>query len=259
MAGNDSPSWYLHPLVARQKRDVHLEWVRRYLPAATTGPMLKTDLFEDAFGDDTLLPPLLADGRRIVGIDWLPHVVHRAAMRFRDTALIPLAADCRALPLQSGTVASVLSPSTLDHFATRAEFDTAITELTRVLAPGGILLITLDNPRNPLYWGLRLLGRLGWTPFPMGYTPSPSALEARLREAGYDVFGREWLIHNPRLVGTALFLLVERVLGRRGDGLVSRLLGAFGLLAMLPTRTITACFVATCARKREPQTETAAT
>jgi SAM-dependent methyltransferase len=213
--------------------------------------MLKTDLFEDAFGDDTMLPSLLSEGTRIIGIDWLPHVVQRAAKRFHDTALVPITADGRALPLRSGAVASVLSPSTLDHFSSREDFDTAIAELSRVLAPGGTLLITLDNPRNPLYWVLRLLGGLGWTPFPMGYTPRPAAFEAQLREAGFDVVAREWLIHNPRLVGTMLFLLVERLLGRRGDRIVSFTLNAFALLGALPTRSLTACFVATCARKRD--------
>src|SRR5512144_3147997 len=106
MAADDTPSWYLHPLVARQKREVHLHWIRRWDSKRRAGLLLKTDLFEDAFGDDTLLPALLANQQRIIGFDWLSPVVRRAARRFRGTALNSLAADCRALPLASASVAT---------------------------------------------------------------------------------------------------------------------------------------------------------
>ncbi|MBL0169911.1 MAG: class I SAM-dependent methyltransferase [Gemmatimonadaceae bacterium] len=251
MAAADTPSWYLHPLVAQQKREVHLAWIRRWQWQLRPGLVLKTDLFEDAFGDDTLLPALLADGQRIVGIDWLPPVVRRAAQRFRGAALLPLAADCRSLPLASASVAAVLSPSTLDHFPSPADFDQSIAELARVIEPGGLLLITLDNPHNPLYWALRLLSRAGWTPFPIGYTPAPSTLDRRLQAEGFEVLGREWLVHNPRLVTTALFVTLQKLLGRRADPLVAMLLSLFDMLGGLPTRSITACFVATCARARD--------
>ena len=56
MAADTTPSWYLHPLVAQQKREVHPRWIRRWDSERRPGVLLKTDLFEDAFGDDTLLP-----------------------------------------------------------------------------------------------------------------------------------------------------------------------------------------------------------
>ncbi len=250
VAAGDTPSWYLHPLVARQKREVHLRWFRQWQSQMRPGRLLKTDLFEDAFGDDTLLPALLAGGQRIVGFDWLSPVVQRAAQRFRGTPLLPLTADCRSLPLAARSIATVLSPSTLDHFPARADFDRSIDELARVLEPGGLLLITLDNPRNPLYWLLRLMSRAGWTPFPLGYTPAPRALDRQLEAAGFEVLGREWLVHNPRLITTALFITLQKLLGRRADPVVSLLLTSFDMLGALPTRGITACFFATCARKR---------
>src|SRR5947207_6137519 len=121
MAADDTPSWYLHPLVARQKREVHLQWIQRWQSQLRPGLLLKTDLFEDAFGADTLLPALFNSGQRIVGFDWLSPVVRRAARRFSGTTLLPLAADCRALPLASKSIATVLSPSTLDHFPSRVD------------------------------------------------------------------------------------------------------------------------------------------
>ena len=50
--GPTSPNWYLHPLVAEQKRHVHLELARRWTDGLAVSAALKTDLFEEAFGDD---------------------------------------------------------------------------------------------------------------------------------------------------------------------------------------------------------------
>lgn len=250
MEASDTPSWYLHPLVAQQKHDVHLAWVRRWRPRHASGPLLKTDLFEDAYGRDTLLPALLDDATVVIGCDRLPGVVARARGRFPTATFQALVADCGALPVAPASVTTVLSLSTLDHGATPAEFGAAIAELARVLEPGGLLLITLDNPGNPLYWVLRAISRLGWTPFPMGYTPGRSVLDRQLDTAGFEVLRRDLLIHNPRVVSTALFLGLERLLGRRADPLIAWLLAGFAQLGRLPTRRLTACFTATCARKR---------
>jgi len=250
MAENESASWYLHPLAARLKREAYLTWFLRWLPLAPKGLLLKTDLFEEAYGDDTLLPDLLTTSHPIVAFDWLPPVALRARRKIPSPAFLPLAADCRALPLATSSASIALSLSTLDHSSDPADLRASIAELARVLRPGGLLLLTLDNPFNPLYWPLRLLSRLGRTPFPLGYTPTPAVLDRLLHQAGFEILGRDWLIHNPRLISTALFVSLERTLGRRGDPVIQALISLFNRLGRLPTRPLTACFLATCARKR---------
>ena len=58
--------------------------------------------------------------------------------------------DVRELPYEDGTFDAVVSTSTLDHFETVAEIGEALRELRRVLAPGGTLVVSLDNLSNPL-------------------------------------------------------------------------------------------------------------
>jgi ubiquinone/menaquinone biosynthesis C-methylase UbiE len=246
LAGSARPSWYLDPLVARQKRDRHLKLFRAWMPAAA-GSGLKTDVFEEAFGEDALLGDLAPLAQTWIAMDVAAGTVRQARARMALPSVRFLVCDVRRMPLRSASLDVVISNSTLDHFATRPEFEAAIAELARILRPGGRLLITTDNPHNLLYFPLRWLSRARWFPFTLGHTPSPANFRKTLEQAGLRVIDTSWLIHNPRMFSTALFLLLRRVWGARADGFIQWSLDAFALLEHLPTRRFTACFVGACA------------
>jgi len=251
MTAAASPSWYLDPLVAAQKRRVHLDLFHRWMGAAP-GRLLKTDLFEEAYGEDQLLGDLAPACPVRIGMDLSPSTVLAARLRPGNCSVLPVAADARCLPFRSGSLDLIVSNSTLDHFSSPEEFHTAIAELTRVLQPGGRLMITMDNLANPTYWLLRWSSKLFGGPFPMGYTTTGAGLSRALRNAGLEVTATATLIHNPRVISTLLFLAARRVFGVRADGLVRAMLRLFGVLEQLPTRRMTACFVAVCAVKPGP-------
>lgn len=241
-------SWYLDPLVARQKREAHLELVAKWADKPA-GRLMKTDLFEEANGGDQLLFDLGRGCDLALGFDSDLKIVARASLRSPGgLGICFLGGDARALPLRTGCIDVVVSSSTLDHFRKKSDFAVALQELARVLRPGGVLILTLDNPLNPLYWPLRWLSFAG--PFRLGYTPTPGALRKQLDLAGLEAIGSASVLHNPRVVSTLLFLAVRRVLGRRGDAVIRGLLRCFALLGALPTRRFTCCFYAVGARKR---------
>lgn len=235
--------------MALQKREVHLELVRCWTSGAAPARLLKTDLFEEANGGDHILFDLSPAPAHRFGFDLAHATVRSAARRFAAFDAGLFCCDVRHLAIASDSLDLILSTSTLDHLDSVDELRGAIGELARALKPGGRLILTLDNPRNPIYWVLRLMGRLGWLPFHLGITVSRAHMIRMLEQAGLEVLVSRMLIHNPRLASTLLFLALRRLLGHRAHGPIACLLRLFGALDRLPTREFTACFSAACAQK----------
>src|SRR3989442_456719 len=154
------------------------------------GFVLKTDLFEEAVGDG-LYPLLPQWARSAIGID-LSHTAVARAMR-RHRQLKGLVADVRRLPFKSGSFDSIVSTSTLDHFGRASDIEAAFAELNRVLRPGGELVITMDNARNPV---IALRERvqapllwLGILPYFTGVSCDAGGLRRLLTEAGFQIRG----------------------------------------------------------------------
>jgi SAM-dependent methyltransferase len=217
-----------------------------WLPHRRARRLLKTDLFDEAVGAG-LLRSLEAHAAEVVAIDVSPAVVDLA--RSRHPGLDARSADTRALPFDDGAFDVVLSNSTLDHFEMLADVRGALTELHRVLEPGGRLVLTLDNGANPLVL-LRnalpgsLLSGLRLVPYPIGVTCGPRRLRRLLGEAGFEVEASRGVMHCPRLLARAASTLAPR----QSRGLLRGAM-AFEVLGRLPTRYLTAQFVAASARR----------
>lgn len=231
------PSWYLDPLVAEQKKQVHRKLALRWSAGLNLARVVKTDLFEEAFGDDDFYTGLFGAALH-VGLEFASTTARAAARRGLEICI----SDVRQIGLASNSVDLVLSNSTLDHFAHRREFLHSLAELHRVLRPGGVLILTLDNPHNLLYPLLRLWTHTRWAPFPLGYTASREETRRDLENLGFAVTSQEWLIHNPRLLSTGLFLALRKLLGARAGRAIALALRAFANLGRWPTRRYTACF-----------------
>jgi SAM-dependent methyltransferase len=176
----------------------------------------------------------------VVAVDASTEAV--AAARRRDPELDARVADVRALPFEAGSFDVVVSTSTLDHFSSRDEVGDALRELHRVLASGGLAVVTLDNPWNPLValrnaLPLRPLARIGLVPYYVGPTLGPRGLRAALDAAGFAVEEVSAVMHVPRVAARALRPPL-------------RLLLAGERLSRSPTQFLTGQFVA--ARVRKP-------
>jgi ubiquinone/menaquinone biosynthesis C-methylase UbiE len=248
LAAEQDAAWYLDHVVAQQKRDMNLELFRKWTEGVHPTTILKTDLFEEASGRADVLANL-SESACLIGMDISHRMVSRAKTRNPASNAMFLVSDACDLALASGTVDVIFSNSTLDHFLSVKDFETSLLELGRVLKPGGIIIITLDNLNNPLYHILKWLGTHGFAPFKMGYTTTLNGLVMALQKIGMEVTATDYQIHNPRLISTALFLSTRRILGRFADQPIRFFLRCFALLNRLPTRGYTACFIAARGRK----------
>ena len=229
---------------------IHAQWLERAAGALPPGRVLKTDLFDEAFGDG-LTPWFTARGHDVVACD-LAFATARGAAR-KPVSVAAAVADVRHLPFAAMAFDTVFSDSTLDHFDADAGIRHSLRELHRVLRPGGTLLLTMDNPVNPLVWlrNLRpgLWMRVGIVPYMVGATCSTRRLTGLLAEAGFDVPAAVTIMHVPRvaLVPVCRWLAGRGVKepGDRLRGWLSR----FEDLGRWPTREITGHFVAVVARR----------
>jgi len=205
-----------HDFLRAYSDAVNTRLVARWLP--NVDDVLKTDAFDEATGAG-LFPTLRSRATRVVAVDISADTL--AAARARYPELETEIADVRHLNFEAATFDAVVSNSTLDHLASAAELDRAVRELARVLRAGGVLVLTLDNPRNPLV-RLRnalpqhLLRSLGLIHYAMGATVDLRTLKALVTRAGLDVTDTAAFMHVPRVLALVLALVVPRRLLLRG-------------------------------------------
>jgi len=240
-------SWAANESLWRRHSDwVNTRLLARWLPENGCARLLKTDLFDEAVSDGMheFLGSRCAEA---TFIDASEQVV--ALAQARHPEINGRCADVRALPCESGSLDTVVSISTLDHFRDKASISTALAEIHRVLKPGGSLILTLDNLANPAVLArsllpYRLLKRARLVPYFVGATLTPAALRRVVSRSGFRVAETDMLLHCPRVAVVPL----ARWLARHGSAAAQdRLLKAlvsFEILARWPTRGITGHFTA---------------
>jgi len=229
---------------------VNLMWLAGLALPLRGCRVFKTDLFDEAFAGG-LLGWLQEQGAEVAACDLCETVVALASAR--DPRLRSFAGDVRRIPLAAGSAGAVLSNSTLDHLASLKEADAALREFHRILRPGGKLLLTMDNPFNPLLF-LRSLApalfrKLGLMAFQSGATCGPRRLRRMVEEAGFAVETAGAIFHTPRVAVVWMCHWLERRGRRRLPGWLSRTLTAGERLGRSPLRYLTGHFIAISARR----------
>ena len=207
--GLDDTQHYLDPFLAELKRRENRRLVLEWGDLRPHSRILKTDAFEEAMGADSFLADLKQDGRQITGMDLSSEIARRASENHAASGIRFLAADVRCLPLSDASFSVVVSPSTLDHFLDSSDLEVSLSELFRIMQPGGRLVITLDNRQNLFDPLLKLVHRLGLVPYFIGRSYTVKELCSELRQAGFEVRNTTAILHNPRLVAVATMRLVR--------------------------------------------------
>ena len=230
---------------------VNARLLRRWLPGDRGRRALKTDLFDEAFGEG-LVGPLADRFSMLVGIDLSQAVIEEGVRKRSGIAAVRC--DVRALPFPDGAFGAIASISTLDHFRRVNDMVEALAELRRTLVPGGRLVLTLDNLANPVValrnrLPFRLVHAFGLVPYFVGVTAGPRRARALLEDAGFEVLDVTALMHCPRVAAVPVCRLVDRFAPRARKGLLAFLF-TFERLGSWPTRFRTGHFVALQAIRR---------
>ncbi len=122
---------------------VHAEHLARYLLAAglSTGGRVLDVACGEGYGTDMLAR---AGAEAVVGVDVDGATIERAAKRYSGDFR---RADITALPFEDASFDLVVSFETIEHVV---DADAALSELERVLAPDGLLLISTPNTHEYL-------------------------------------------------------------------------------------------------------------
>ncbi len=229
----------------RLHRDLIAEWCggRKFRRA------LKTDLFDEAVGEGCWRA-LASVAAEVCGIDVSEPLVDILS-RERKGFAVGLG-DVRHLEFPDDSFDLVFSNSTLDHFETEAEIEQSVSEFARILEVGGCLLITLDNPVNPVvgvrnFLPQRATGAIGLVPYFMGRTLSMRRLVELLDRSGFRVLHRRHTAHAPRVAALHLCRLLEK---SKAAGMMLSAMLAMEALAKLTTAPLTGYYSAVLAVKR---------
>lgn len=134
-------------------------------------------------------PELLPYCKRYTGVDFSDTGISVARRKFREVALDHRfeVADACHLPFDDASFDAVYSAHMLYHIEDAGAQKQALEEAMRVLKPGGVLILTLANPR-PVLFPLRAVKRM------VASSPLLKRLSERLR-------GPAVLPYNPQSIG----------------------------------------------------------
>ncbi len=239
-------------------KDVYRGLMDRWVEDSGRGFALKTDLYDEAVSNHNLISLCEERCGRVFGIDvsWSVAALAKRRMLKEGKAWHDVVcSDVRNLAFRPDSFDYVISNSTLDHFSHKKDITASLKELRRTMKPGGILIITLDNPSNPIVFlrnllPYRLLKFFGFIPFYMGVTLSKSELICFLESTGFAVHGVGAIVHSPRILAIWIGFILERIGSTRITGHYLRLLGLFERVERLHTRYVSGYFVAAKASKR---------
>jgi len=221
------------------------------------GSTLKTDLYDEAISDHSLIS-LCGRECSVIGTEGSFGVAMAAKKRVRNKCgglRNVVCSDIRSLAFRSDSFDRILSNSTLDHFHHKKDLIAGLKELRRIMKPGGTLIISLDNPSNPIvlvrnFLPYKLLKFFGFIPFYMGVTLSGSKLTRALESIGFTIQANTAIVHSPRILAIWIGYVLDKIANKKIKVHFHRLLNTFERLEKLPLKCFSGYFVAVKAIKR---------
>lgn len=237
--------------------EVYQALIDRWGNSSKTGLTLKTDLYDEAVTKNSLIPLLADISECVIGNDASFNVAEKARKRMIKECngwQNIVVSDVRKQAFKSDSFDQVVSNSTLDHFFKKSDIIVSLNEIHRVLKPGGTLIITLDNPLNPVIFirnlmPYRLLKKLGIIPYRMGVTLSKHELIRALESSGFKVCDTVFIDHAPRILVIFIGRFLDKIRKNKIKKRFRRIIKLFETLSKTPVGCVSGYFFAVKAVK----------
>lgn len=214
--------WERH--VAAYYQQEHIRLIKKWGGELAAKTFLKTDLFEEAIGQGEFLFWSKAQGADVWGMDISLSVVRKMKERALAGGISfgrGIVSDVRRASFQDKSFDVIFSNSTLDNLS-NSDVKAALSELYRILKPGGTLILTLDNAHNPLYrLGYALEGLFKTNKYYQGHCYSVAEATRLVEAAGFRVEEATSIVHIP-----TPFNKIAMGLSRLKSGRIERICGS---------------------------------
>lgn len=237
-------------------QSVYSRLLNDWLTCDTHQVILKTDLYDEAVSNDNVVS--LLDNQKLFAMDLSYQIARKAQKRIatpNNTRRQTVVTDVKSTAFRSNCFDWIFSNSTLDHFKYHNEIVLSLNEIHRILKPKGKLIITMDNPSNPLIRirnrsAYGLMKRTGIIPYFMGATFNVSQLISVLKSIGFQVTHQTAIVHSPRIIAIRTGQIIDKIGSQNQARFFSKILNFFEGLEKFSTRYLTGHFIAVKAVKQ---------
>lgn len=192
---------------------------QRYFGDLTGKKLLKLDLWNE-INNTQILFWTAQKGARVYGLDISEYIVKEARKRFRKMDLKGkfIVSDMRNIKFPSNDFDFVYTMGTIEHVP---DYSRAISEIYRVLKPGGKAIIGVPNKLDPFLRPLTvwLLTKMGKYPYAPEKSFTFSELEREIKRAGFYLKARTGILFMP-----GILRIIDVYLYRRAP-FISKLIG----------------------------------
>jgi len=237
---------HIDAILGKYKSDEFRSIVIKWIGSLRNKKVFKTDLREEAYGEDEILFSLPGKNLNIFAVDIAEETTRKAYLIQKEKGLTQnyITADVRGLPFRNNVFDIILSSSTLDHFTSEDDFLKSIFELKRVMKPGGSLIITINNRCNyNFYLTLKLEKLLSLKSYPV-QSYSPNKLRKIFKAVGLHIQEDEAIVHIISPMNSVLLLLRRFIDKEKVDKMAKSCVSFARWLGRKKTKLLTGWFIA---------------
>jgi len=181
------------------------EILKNYDLKTSSGKILITDLFDEAFDCPFMFDKYYSINNSTIGIDISKKVIDKVKVKYPKANIV--CCDVRNLPFEDDYFDLIISPSTLDHFP-KKDLIKSLHELKRVSKKDGIMIITLSSKQN-IWLSYYLIKLLKLLPYDM-YLYSKKEVIDVCEEISPQKIRLSGICHLPlQIITTRIFNLLK--------------------------------------------------